>query len=205
MGRRALTSLMYLSPLLCVAAIVLWVRSYLVGDNLRFIRSTSTDADFTRRDTSIRVGRGFASIVTSVSTTTHRDMVAHNMRPHNFNDVTEWTLDKPAHRVTEAWFSNQSRNPDKKHSGFSVLGFSVHRAAAANGLVGTDIIVPLWLVVLLSLMLPALWMRRLRRESARKRRRMNQCIACGYSLMGNTSGTCPECGSPITQKAEAAT
>ena len=23
------------------------------------------------------------------------------------------------------------------------------------------------------------------------------CVACGYNLTGNTSGTCPECGSPI--------
>ncbi len=32
---------------------------------------------------------------------------------------------------------------------------------------------------------------RLRR---RRRRRAGRCVQCGYSLTGNTSGTCPECG-----------
>ena len=28
------------------------------------------------------------------------------------------------------------------------------------------------------------------------RRRQGRCLACGYHLTGNVSGTCPECGSP---------
>lgn len=31
------------------------------------------------------------------------------------------------------------------------------------------------------------------------------CIACGYNLTGNTSGTCPECGTPVPSKPEAIT
>jgi len=27
-----------------------------------------------------------------------------------------------------------------------------------------------------------------------RRRQRRQCVACGYSLHGNTSGVCPECG-----------
>jgi hypothetical protein len=27
-----------------------------------------------------------------------------------------------------------------------------------------------------------------------RRRRRNECVTCGYSLIGNTSGRCPECG-----------
>ena len=29
---------------------------------------------------------------------------------------------------------------------------------------------------------------------AEVRRRRGQCVRCGYDLTGNTSGTCPECG-----------
>jgi predicted RNA-binding Zn-ribbon protein involved in translation (DUF1610 family) len=29
---------------------------------------------------------------------------------------------------------------------------------------------------------------------AASRNRKRQCVSCGYSLRGNTSGTCPECG-----------
>jgi hypothetical protein len=35
--------------------------------------------------------------------------------------------------------------------------------------------------------------RRLDRE---ERLANNQCLSCGYSMVGNTSGTCPECGTP---------
>ncbi len=33
----------------------------------------------------------------------------------------------------------------------------------------------------------------------RWRRRRNQCLRCGYSLIGNMSGICPECGTPISE------
>jgi hypothetical protein len=37
----------------------------------------------------------------------------------------------------------------------------------------------------------------------RQRRGENECATCGYNLTGNTSGVCPECGTPVAQKAEA--
>jgi hypothetical protein len=30
-----------------------------------------------------------------------------------------------------------------------------------------------------------------------RRRRMNLCQSCGYSLRGNVSGICPECGTRV--------
>jgi hypothetical protein len=30
-----------------------------------------------------------------------------------------------------------------------------------------------------------------------RRKLMNLCIACGYDLTGNVSGTCPECGEKV--------
>ena len=29
------------------------------------------------------------------------------------------------------------------------------------------------------------------------RRKAGRCLTCGYDLIHNTSGTCPECGTPI--------
>jgi hypothetical protein len=36
---------------------------------------------------------------------------------------------------------------------------------------------------------PRTWQRNLRTKRG-------QCLACGYSLTGNISGVCPECGTP---------
>jgi hypothetical protein len=33
-------------------------------------------------------------------------------------------------------------------------------------------------------------------RAARRRRRLNLCPSCGYCLIGNISGVCPECGTP---------
>ncbi len=41
------------------------------------------------------------------------------------------------------------------------------------------------------------------RVGAALRRRRGQCLACGYSLAGNTSGVCPECGGTVKVRAEA--
>lgn len=42
-----------------------------------------------------------------------------------------------------------------------------------------------------------------RRWVRHKRTASNQCIDCGYDLTGNTSGVCPECGTPVTGKESA--
>ncbi len=40
-----------------------------------------------------------------------------------------------------------------------------------------------------------------RKAGIRDRRRdRGQCIECGYSLRGNRSGRCPECGSPVSRR-----
>ena len=43
----------------------------------------------------------------------------------------------------------------------------------------------------------------LRDERRSKRRRKGLCLACGYNLTGNTSGVCPECGTPTTSVVKA--
>ena len=57
---------------------------------------------------------------------------------------------------------------------------------------------PVWFIVLLTTILP-LW-RVI--SSARRHRRIKTslCSECGYSLTGNTSGVCPECGTPIPKE-----
>lgn len=55
--------------------------------------------------------------------------------------------------------------------------------------------VPLWMIILLS-GTGAIFMLRARR---RERARIGSCSACRYNLTGNTSGVCPECGTPVAE------
>ena len=52
-----------------------------------------------------------------------------------------------------------------------------------------------WFPITVFSIAPLVWLtRKLRR---RRRRKRNLCVTCGYNLRGNTSGRCPECGTPV--------
>jgi len=53
---------------------------------------------------------------------------------------------------------------------------------------------PTWIVLLLLAILPAAYVVHMKRRIP-----AGCCAICGYNLTGNTSGTCPECGSKIPQ------
>ena len=87
-----------------------------------------------------------------------------------------------------------------------VFGFGVYRYVNGDNnwdpsiITTIGAIVPSWFLVALFLMLPVLWRARQYRLAALVKR--GACTKCGYNLTGNTSGVCPECGSPIEGKAE---
>lgn len=56
---------------------------------------------------------------------------------------------------------------------------------------------PLWPAAAVLALFPVRWSFAVLRR--RRRRKNNQCLACGYSLTGNTSGVCPECGTATSQ------
>jgi hypothetical protein len=53
---------------------------------------------------------------------------------------------------------------------------------------------PLWCVALAFLVMPIFGLRSVIRS---RLHRPGCCRTCGYSLTGNTSGVCPECGTPV--------
>ena len=55
--------------------------------------------------------------------------------------------------------------------------------------------VPIWPFAAATSVLPAIFAFKAHRS--RRRRLANSCLRCAYSLTGNTSGVCPECGKPI--------
>ena len=58
-------------------------------------------------------------------------------------------------------------------------------------------VVPYWIILVLSAIIP------LRALLRRRRSVEGGCQNCSYDLTGNTSGVCPECGTAVAGKAEA--
>ena len=62
------------------------------------------------------------------------------------------------------------------------------------------VIIPIWAMLAVCLFYPTLAF--FRGPVTRLRRRaLNCCVPCGYSLTGNVSGICPECGSAVPRRA----
>jgi hypothetical protein len=66
--------------------------------------------------------------------------------------------------------------------------------APYNKMWRATVVIPMWLLILPSLPIPLLRIRRFVRAATR--RRSGRCIQCGYDLRASTKN-CPECGSPI--------
>ncbi len=56
--------------------------------------------------------------------------------------------------------------------------------------------IPCWMPPVFLGIYPALLLILRRPLRRRYRRKHDLCMHCGYNLTGNTSGTCPECGTP---------
>jgi hypothetical protein len=61
-----------------------------------------------------------------------------------------------------------------------------------------EIILPNWLLFVLSLLAMGLLLRCLSRDKTDQA--LLPCPGCAYDLTGNTSGICPECGTPIPEE-----
>jgi hypothetical protein len=67
---------------------------------------------------------------------------------------------------------------------------------------------PIWSLASVFILLPLVWLANRCRKTLfrlvdRYRIPAGCCRHCGYDLTGNTSGVCPECGTPVRQRAEA--
>jgi hypothetical protein len=86
------------------------------------------------------------------------------------------------------------------HSGITVtrgaMGVLSIRTGTSRNWHWASLTVPVWLVVAVLFIHPAVDLFRgpVRR---RRRRRRGRCAECGYDLSGNTSGRCPECGKDL--------
>jgi hypothetical protein len=84
------------------------------------------------------------------------------------------------------------------HHGFTFAGIDDHAGIKPRANYFRDIYIHCALVLLLTAILPTLWLVnwRMRRRDREQRIDQGLCLACRYDLAGNASGVCPECGNP---------
>ena len=179
MLRRLFTLLSAASLLLCVATVVVWVRSYWKADGVSRTAvvaraAPGQSAGFDEHDFRGEVRQGQLTLVR-----THWPLCSDRVETvvwQRFADDPDgpaWTVGFP--------------RPDLDRFGFFVVREHVHRRSGQRA---TAVGLPLGSVALASAVLPfALsWRRRRGRESTAGR-----CASCGYDLRA-TPGRCPECG-----------
>ena len=162
--------LLGLASLLLLAAVAaLWVRSYVVGDEVYRL------AD--RRGEYLSVCRGRVTYFAS--------QTAVSRRPAKWGYLRH--EDTAQQRINED--AVEARVAARVPGGFRALGFAFRGGdATGDGASGPRLVFfPLWLPAMLLAVLPALWLRR------RRRLKPGLCPACGYDLRA-TPGRCPECG-----------
>jgi hypothetical protein len=177
------------SLILCVATAVLWARSY-PGEN--WVRGGPETMVLQTHDGRLLIERHVRTV-----------MRFTGQPPTTLRSLNE--LDDPA-AGSSAWrhapWSGREWAPGKTRSGFgtrSAMGgatinvgnlqlYQVQRSQAY--------FVPLWFPLLLSLVLPGIW---LQRWITRHRRvPPGICVACGYDLRA-TPDRCPECGADVAR------
>ena len=185
MKRRLFNLLAALSLLLLVAAAVLWGWTSGTYRNVRFSRvvaGTPSAAwecfDLSAHCGAIRIGR----------------MVIWNYR--GASPGPGWKVETSGSpRSTVAWVSHT-------FAGFGATDKTWDATATVRRRT-QELVVPLWAVIALCAVLPALAARRLYRQTlCDRRRRHGRCPHCGYDLRASPE-RCPECGGAATTEAKA--
>ena len=81
---------------------------------------------------------------------------------------------------------------------YSCAGF-VANDTTRQGTRFVQLVVPQWPIAIAAAFLPTIYILRAGRRHFASH---PQCADCSYNLTGNTSGVCPECGTPVQPKAE---
>jgi hypothetical protein len=176
--RRLLNLLTLLSLLLCVAIVVLWVRSYRLTDQLHWVspggfRGAGSASGYVV----VQLNPGD----TSAYSRARRGWTYHHMQPYS----------APSYAVAYG-----NLDPIRTFGTFELCGLGWYTVRDRNGMRTATGVLPFYLVAAATAALPLWWtVVRLRsRVHDRRRKCPSLCHSCGYDLTGNVSGVCPECG-----------
>jgi hypothetical protein len=176
-----------ISLLLFAVTVALWVRSLFVQDQIFRVHRVYVDYD-----TAITFQTTFVSANGSVGMTIGREYIGVPRRSAD----TEWP------EAVEWSYESRSAFKYRTAYGTNALGFTVYNFGS-EAVYERMWFVPIAPISITLAVLPLCWNIRRRRNIFRLAN--NLCLTCGYSLTGNTSGVCPECGTPVPHKVEANT
>jgi hypothetical protein len=188
MIRRLLKLLTALSLLLCVAVVVLWVRSYRVRDDIELQTVDHRHRSFTTYYFDLSGGSVFASRsrVACLDEEQFAGTLAHS-------ELGWQRATRPASSNTGKRMAARALGPgERRWAGFG-LGYIQHRLGPPAYRIDTrsdSLWIPMWMLVALLSVPPACW---LSQRWQRGRKRAGLCSACGYDLRASP-GRCPECG-----------
>ena len=198
MTRRLLNLLTAPSLLLCVAAVVLWARSYWSCDTVQW--GTHNLDDPWPRNKPMYAATADVNIARGVASATWWSYQSY-----------EWTGSVPTPGVS--FTSTEPRDPLRYDSALTSLWLdwslgdfslqAIKHSSEAEAphpsyfFTGT-LALPLWPVIAVTLVAPVLFLRA--RVRHRRRSISGLCPSCGYDLRA-TPGRCPECGAGATTPA----
>ena len=184
-----------IAALLLIVMAVMWVRSLLITD--RLIYNTRSPAALSATSIQLWSLDGSVKFVHSKSIYVSREMFYHE-DPANISDEAATTSNLPLGAGLHYWSHQISTRAPQRPSVRNWLGFGLEiyprvpvTGTALGKLSWLIVTVPHWFLVLLSAIVPSLWLRR--RMRALRAARLNVCVACGYDLRA-TPLRCPECG-----------
>jgi len=202
--RRLFTLAPVLSMLLCLATVALWVRSYFASYRLAY--NTVHVQSVLCVEYRIRIGHGLVLLQRArrqFSTSEAVEMFEHDLPLTDHEKVPGFsyvTLDPEWYEIdgntlfASLGFWNQSFHDSKRIARVR----PTFKEVGTLGITGENIFLPLWFVALLFAVLPASRITTILQQ--RHTDREHLCPTCGYNLTGNTSGVCPECGTPATHE-----
>lgn len=187
MGHWLLNALTVLALLLCIAAAVMWVRSYGGSDYVRRARRVALPPGdrFSDDAWEVQWTRG------QVRLQRWRNLLEYPGAVSEPDRKPTWQVGRlgVGHVEWEAppggWLGFRTWARETMTS----FSWDARRVWA----------VPAWAIVAALALVPAATLAV--RWSARRRRRAGRCGACGYDLTANVSGVCPECGAAIPKPA----
>jgi hypothetical protein len=180
MKRRLLNFLTALSLLVCVAACVLWVRSYWLTDQLQWVSPGGFRG----------IGSASGSVVVQLNP---GDTSGYSPAQHGWTYLRMQPYSAPSYAVAFGHL-----DPVRTFGTWQLGGLGWYTVRDRNGRRTATGVAPFYLLAAATAALPARWtiVRLRRRARDRRSKRRSACLVCGYDLRA-TPGRCPECGTVV--------